>query len=65
MSQECLQDPSLVPLSKNEPGGLETDVPLITPSNTLPHTQLGIYTRVSFRKMDKGDKIILRENLEG
>ena len=44
MSQECLHDPSSVPLSKNEPGGLETDVPLITPSNTSPHTQLGIYT---------------------
>ena len=65
MSQECLHDPSSVPLSKNEPGNLETDGPLITPSNTSPHTQLGIYTRVSFRKMNKGDKIILRENLGG
>ena len=47
MSQECLHNPSSVPLSKNEderPGGLETDGPLIAPSNTSPHTQLGMYT---------------------
>ena len=44
MSQGCLYNPSSVPLSKNEPGVLETDSPLKALSNTLPHTQLGIYT---------------------
>ena len=47
VSQECLHNPSSVPRSKNEderPGGLETDGSLIAPSNTSPHTQLGMYT---------------------
>ena len=44
MSQKCLHNPSSVPLSKNEPGVLETDGPLRAPSNTSPHTQLGIHT---------------------
>ena len=44
MSQKSLHNPSSVSLSKNEPGGLETDGPLRALSNTSPHTQLGIYT---------------------